>query len=269
MADIGELAPAESSPAESSPTDTLPPNLHIITYASRMFAPRIPILNGVLARIPGIKYRVYTEADIPAEFISAIGEQVWQGKKGAGFMCWKAWIVKDYLSRLQDGNLLIYMDAGCTTNLDKPRGRRKLMEYLALVNNPANCGMLRYELPHLVENKYTNRYFWDYMCARYPGLAESNHYNTPQLITTVFFIRKCQWVVELFDEAVAITLDNPELLSEIHTQPGEIHRHDQSLLSVLYKVRGGDLILPDKTYPRDLTFKERCTIPFLATRLRR
>jgi hypothetical protein len=143
------------------------------------------------------------------------------------------------------------------------------MEYLALINDPEKCGMLRYELPNHLESRYTNRYFWDYMCSRYPGLAESNHYQTPQLITTMMFMRKCQWVSDLFKEAVAITLDNPELLSEIHTQHGEIHRHDQSLLSVLYKVRGGDLIIPDKTYPRTLTPRERQTIPFLTTRFRR
>lgn len=248
---------------------TLPPNIHIISYASRAFVARVPILNAMLGQLKGITYKIYTESDIPEDFIQKMGPEVWLATKGAGFMCWKPWIINDYLSRLSDGDILIYIDAGCTSNLMRPFARRKLMEYLGLVNDPAKCGMLRYELPNHLESKYTNRYFWDYMCSRYPGLAETNHYETQQLISGIMFMRKCAWVVDLFNEAVAITLDNPKLLSEIHSQPEEIHRHDQSLLSVLYKARGGDLIIPDKTYPRVLTPRERQVIPFIATRLKR
>ena len=251
-------------------------NLHIISYASRAFAKRIPILNAMLSKIPGITYKVYTESDIPQDFIDKMGPEVWGATKGAGYMCWKPWIINDYLGKMLDGHNLIYIDAGCTTNLLKPPARRKLNEYLAQVNNPATCGMLRYELPNHLECNYTNRYFWDYMVARYPSadtrypsIATSDYYQTPQIMSAVMFMRKCQWVSELFNEAVQIILDNPELLSEIHTQPGEIHRHDQSLLSLLYKIRGGDLVIADKTYPRVLTPQDRNSIPFLVTRLRR
>ena len=247
----------------------LPTKLHVISYASRAFANRVPILKAMLGQLPWITYKIYTEADNPQEFIGKMGEQVWAAAKGAGYMCWKPWILNEYLSRLEDGDNLIYIDAGCTSNLTKQLAKHKLMEYLELVNDPAKCGMLRYELPNHLERDYTNRFFWDYMCDRYPTLADTNHYQSPQIISGVIFMQKCPWVIDFFAEAVSIILDNPELLSEIHTQPGEIHRHDQSLLSVLYKIRGGDLILPDKTYPRALTPRERQIIPFLATRLKR
>ena len=254
----------------------LPVNLHIISYASRAFAARIPILNSMLKQLPGITYKIYTESDIPQDFIDKLGPDVWGATKGAGYMCWKPWIINDYLCQMPDGHNLIYIDAGCTSNLVKPPARRKLNEYLAQVNNPAKCGMLRYFLPKHKECNYTNQYFWDYMAARYssasaryPNIATSDYYQTPQIMSGVMFMRKCQWVSELFSEAIQIILDNPELLSEKHTQPGEIHRHDQSLLSLLYKIRGGDLVIPDKTYPRTLTTQERHCTPFLATRLRR
>ena len=258
-----------SSLGKMSHSTELPANLHIISYASRAFAARIPILNSMLKQLPGITYKIYTESDIPQDFIDKMGPDVWGATKGAGYMCWKPWIINDYLSRMPDEYNLIYIDAGCTSNLIKPPARRKLNEYLALVNNPDNCGMLRYNLPKYLECNYTNRYFWDYMVDKYPSIENSDYYQTPQIMSGVMFMRKCQWVSELFSEAIQIILDNSELLSEKHTQPGEIHRHDQSLLSVLYKIRGGDLVIPDKTYPRTLTTQERHSTPFLATRLRR
>jgi hypothetical protein len=253
----------------SQPDESPGRNIHIISYASRAFSNRVRILNAMLGKLPGITYKVYTESDIPQDFIDKVGPEVWNATKGAGFMCWKPWIINDYLARINDGDNLIYIDAGCTINLTNGPARGKLMEYLQRVNNPANCGMLRYELPQYKECDYTNRYFWDYMVSRYPSIATTDYYQTPQIMSAVMFMRKCPWVADLFTEAVSIILDNPVLLSEKYTQPGEIHRHDQSLLSVLYKMRGGDLVMPDNTYPRLLTPIERRTEPFLVTRLRR
>jgi len=247
----------------------LPSNLHIISYVSRAFINRGNSLSATLSRIPGIKYRIYSEDDIPHEFIDRIGAEIWGATKGAGYYSWKPWIINDYLKTLSEGDLVIYVDAGCITNLDKPYGRRKLNEYLDMVRDPTKCGLLRYELVGLPENKYTNQYFWDYMCARFPGTVDTNYYHTSQLVAGILFMRKCQWVCDLFSEAVSIIIDNPELISEIHTKPGEIHRHDQSILSLLYKIRGGDLVIPVKLYPRYLTIKERMITPFLVAHKRR
>jgi len=248
----------------TSNPDTLPANLHIISYVSREFKNRYKSLEISFRNIPGLKhYKIYTEADISSKFIEKLGLNVWSAKKGGGYYAWKPWIINDYLQTLQDGDLLIYVDAGCINNLHRSASRNRLNKYLSMVQDQSKCGMVRHELSGLLEGQYTNKYFWDYMCSRYPGSSETTHYDTNQLLATILYMRKCDWVTNLITEALNILCDNPVVISDIYTQEGEIHRHDQSILSLLYKIRGGDLVISDCIYSRFLNLRDRMIQPFL------
>lgn len=56
-------------------------------------------------------YSVWTPNDLSAEFKETMAD-VLQHERGAGFYCWKPYIVHREMCRLQDGDVLVYCDAG-------------------------------------------------------------------------------------------------------------------------------------------------------------
>lgn len=265
-------------------------NIHIISYASRTFIRRKTVIQNKLNNYvkSGIikSGKVYTESDIDNKFKSQISD-IWKLPKGGGYWSWKSWIINDYLDKIQDGDILIYMDVGCDINLDTPSSINQLNEYIKLITDTNKCGLLRYNLEHL-EGNYTNKKLIDYMFNRYYGNNECNNkcnnefineyinknnsitreniIATTQLVGGIMYMRKCQWVINFFKEALDIIIDDPYLITDKYNNCGEIHRHDQSLLSLLYKIMGGDIIIKDITYPKILSNEEKTRVPILAYR---
>ena len=52
-------------------------------------------------------------------------------QKGAGYWIWKSEIIKMKLKEINDGNILIYLDAGCSINT---KGKERFKEYIDLLN---------------------------------------------------------------------------------------------------------------------------------------
>lgn len=56
-------------------------------------------------------YSIWTLNDLSAEFKETMAE-VLQHERGAGFYCWKPYIVHREMCKLKDGDILVYCDAG-------------------------------------------------------------------------------------------------------------------------------------------------------------
>lgn len=56
-------------------------------------------------------YSIWTPNDLSAEFKETMAD-VLQHERGAGFYCWKPYIVHREMCRLRDGDYLVYCDAG-------------------------------------------------------------------------------------------------------------------------------------------------------------
>ena len=69
-----------------------------------------------------------------------------------------------------------------------------------------------------------------------------------QLVGGIQIIRKTKFTMDFFKEVLSILEDNKHLFDETYTQKGENHRHDQSIMSLLYKLKGGNLIIKDETW---------------------
>jgi hypothetical protein len=57
------------------------------------------------------QYSIWTPGDLSAEFKETMAD-VLQHERGAGFYCWKPYIVHREMCRLNDGDILVYCDAG-------------------------------------------------------------------------------------------------------------------------------------------------------------
>lgn len=67
------------------------------------------------------KTTLYTDADLKADdnFWPRHGAFIEQNKRGYGYWLWKPFLVKREMDQLQDGDKLVYLDAGCEIDLRK------------------------------------------------------------------------------------------------------------------------------------------------------
>jgi hypothetical protein len=237
----------------------IPEQVFGISYASRQFAAREPIITKQGNQCPFFhQFRCWTEKDISDEFKTKFAP-IWNDStRGGGWWIWKPHIVLETLKRMKEGDILVYLDGGCSINVTE-QSKQRFQEYVYAVKNHWS-GFLRFALEH-PEKDYTNTHMRSYMKSRY-GVTDDN---SPQLHATVFIIRKNTFTVSFFEECMKIIEEDPLLLNETYTLPHEKHRHDQSLLSMLYKVKNVDCIWKDETW-FETGFQKQ--YPFWATRHR-
>ncbi len=172
-------------------------------------------------------------------------------KRGYGYWIWKPYFIQQTLNIMEDNDILIYADAGCTLNI---KGLYRFKEYINLVKN-SEYGIITFQLPY-PEYQYTKM-----------DTIESinSNLNSKQLHATVIIMRKCphvlnivnQWV--LFSENYHLIDDTPSIKPN-HSEFKD-HRHDQSIFSLICK-KMGSIIIPDETFD----FDNKNNKPFWATR---
>ena len=186
--------------------------------------------------------------------------------QGDGYWIWKLWLIAHWLARLNENDILIYFDSGCNINVTS-QSHTRFRQYIDMVNNN-RCGFLRFALVNHKEKDWSNHTMFDYMARHYGVRPELAH--TLQLIGGILIMRNTVFVCTLFKRAMQIIEDDPWLLTDRYTRSAEKHRHDQSLLSLLYKYMDGDLIVEDESYFYDTegwNEKEAQLYPFHASRV--
>lgn len=201
------------------------------------------------------------EKDLSPQFCSRFAE-VLSRKKGGGYWIWKPFILRQKLRSMQENDILVYCDAGCTVS----KWAREEFDRLITIVNSSEYGMLGFELTYK-ECAYTNeKVFQHFNIARDDtAIRQSN-----QIMATVIILRKCRHCETLIDEWERTLEEDCHLFTdnynEFEKSPHFIdHRHDQSVFSVIRKLRGC-VVVPDNTYATD--WSTHMHIPFLATRFR-
>ena len=185
-------------------------------------------------------------------------------ERGAGYWIWKPKIILDKLEEINDNDILVYIDSGCTIN-NSLESKNRFNQYINMVNSHWT-GFLRFELTHK-DSDYTNKYCVEYL-SKYFGTDFNLYMDSFQLLSTILIIRKNNFTIDFFKKHVEIIIKNPKIHTDIYTKNNEIHRHDQSMMSLLYKHMGGSLTIGDETYFKNFGSPESKKYPFWATRLR-
>jgi hypothetical protein len=73
----------------------------------------------------------YTENDLMKddEYYNKHKNFIKNNKRGYGYWIWKSYIVHKNLQKMNDGDILVYLDCGCELNIN---GKKKFMEFLEL-----------------------------------------------------------------------------------------------------------------------------------------
>jgi hypothetical protein len=180
-------------------------------------------------------------------------------KKGGGYWIWKPYLIKKRLSEINEGEYLIYLDAGCSVNKD---GHERFNEYLDLIAN-SEYGSLGLQLPH-VERVWTKKEVLEHF-----GLSSTSEIATSgQVIATIIVLKKNAHSEKLVDLWYSKVIDHLTLFTDTKTLEQEEyfrdHRHDQSVFSIIRKMHGSVLISDDSWYE---DWSDGSLIPFLAKRI--
>ena len=200
---------------------------------------------------------IYLKND--TEFWSQHGEFVSSNSRGYGYWLWKSYLIKKLLTTINDGDVIVYADAGCTMNL---QGKSRLLEYIDMCKTHES-GIVSFQLTHL-EKCWTKGDISQYLG------ASQNDLSTGQLVGGIFILRKCKntvdlvnkWYVtgskyNLIDDSPSIVTNDPEFKE---------NRHDQSIWSILRK-QCDSVMLQDETYFLDWN-RDGIKYPIWATRKR-
>jgi hypothetical protein len=200
---------------------------------------------------------IYLKND--TEFWSQHGEFVSSNSRGYGYWLWKSYLIKKLLTTINDGDVIVYADAGCTMNL---QGKSRLLEYIDMCKTHES-GIVSFQLTHL-EKCWTKGDISQYLG------ASQNDLSTGQLVGGIFILRKCKNTVDLVNKWYVtgskynLIDDSPSIVTNDHEF--KENRHDQSIWSILRK-QCDSVILQDETYFLDWN-RDGIKYPIWATRKR-
>ncbi len=208
------------------------------------------------------KVIVYTENDFDQDYLEKHSTFM-KKNKGYGFWMWKSYFVKKTMEIMNEGDILVFADCGCHL-VNNHIAINRLESYIRLCNS-LDSGNLSFQMC-FPEKSYTKMDVFEKLGELNEKMMESG-----QLVGGIFILKKCQNTINLINEYYELCqnynlIDDSE--SKILNDPTFIvHRHDQSVFSILRKKRG-TIIVPDETWFNNFMSPEAQSKPMLATRIR-
>ena len=81
--------------------------------------------------------------------------------KGGGYWIWKHEIINNLLDEINDGDVILYCDAGSSIN-NLPKAKLRFKEYLDIIND-SETNFLRFEAEkQFLENQYTSKELFNF-----------------------------------------------------------------------------------------------------------
>jgi hypothetical protein len=184
-------------------------------------------------------------------------------ERGFGYWQWKPYLIRRVMDRMEEGDYLVYADAGCTLNSN---GIQRLKDYLLMVTE-SSCGVLGFD-QHFREADWTKADLFDY----FGVLGDSVYMDHGQVAGTCVIIQKKRTSQHLVDEWFYVVHFHHNLVddsfSKLPNNPSfHEHRHDQSVFSILM-VKYGGVELPVEEIFTEGDWELMRDFPIWATRLR-
>lgn len=169
-----------------------------------------------------------TEKDLPKDFFKGFNPKIY--RRGFGYWTWKPYIVNKMLEKLDEGDILVYSDAGTQWHIS---GKNRFEEYINMLS--LNTPLLTFQQPFLTKD-WTKGDVFQYICPD----TWLKYAMKLQLWGGTFFIRKNKLSVNLFKRWLDIADNHKSLMTDVKSKtPNPCgfreHRHDQSVFSLLVK----------------------------------
>jgi hypothetical protein len=195
-----------------------------------------------------------------AVFWEKHGEFIENNPRGYGYWIWKSYLIQSSLDEINDNDILIYCDAGCQINSN---GRRRLLEYIDMLNTDINgYGLISFQL-QFNEFQYTKQYVFDKF------QSSEDEKNMLQCWAGIIIIKKNEHSVNIINEwynhSQDCSLVDDNIANNEHPLFVE-NRHDQSILSVIVNKHGSVKLEDEAYFPLNWEY-DGFHFPFWAKRL--
>jgi hypothetical protein len=187
--------------------------------------------------------------DTHKEFIDA-------NNRGYGYWIWKPYIIHRLLSNIDYDDYIFYTDTGASII---PHKYNRLLEYINLLNN-SNRPIITFSA------QYPEKYFQKLSVLKHFNLSSNTDFlDSYQTEGGVFICKKTDFVVHFVKTWLDLVLyDNYKLVIDSIDNEEELmgfleHRHDQSILSILCKEFGTNIICCNEAYGSGPFFSSRLT----------
>ena len=172
-----------------------------------------------------------TEKDLQNdnEFWSKHCNFINNNKRGYGYWLWKPYIIKKKLEKMDNDDILLYLDCGCELNY---LAHNKFLEYIELVKTKKILGTKASSTDHNYTKMDLIKYFG---MENNIELLKVKHMQAGALL-----ILKCEKIINLFNEFYEIGSSNYHYIDdsssiEQNFKDFKEHRHDQSIFNLLVK----------------------------------
>lgn len=222
--------------------------IHLLSFAdSRMRRSLYRLKNQAVKMEVFDNFFLWNEEELPADFRAHFKEKLVLGSRGYGYWSWKPEIIQHALDKINYGDRLLYIDAGCHLN---PFGRKRFLDYLDIVERQES-GILAFQaLTPDAQNsslKYDGRRLFDQPNYRwikgdlldYFGARDNLELTNSQAIGAgVIFLRKCNQAISIIQEWRQIIWSRFDLLDDTPSSTPNLagfieNRHDQSIWTLL------------------------------------
>lgn len=233
---IGLLALAAAAPTTTSRKH----NDVFLTYGTGPFSRQRDRL-AAEAKATGAFSRVVAadKADIDPTYASKHAA-ILTAPRGGGYWLWKPYLVRKLLQEANDGDVVMYVDAGSVITGDPT----------PMIELARKYGFLGYRMPHMTRG-WTKGDVYKAL-----DMDMATYGPERQLSGAVLLFKKCPRTVDLVDRWLALC-QRPELITDAPSvAPNhpefQDHRHDQSILSLLLLKHGVAMVMEDVTWPKEI-----------------
>ena len=216
--------------------------LVVINFADEKFRPWQQLQTQTAYHFGADKVWEYSPASIDREFYEK-NKFILDQPRGAGYWLWKPYIILDALNKVDDGDVVFYLDSGIFF-IDKISYLTNTMD-TEKINIMIFGGDTRF-----LEKSWTKRDAFILM-----DCDEEKYINSGQCGSGYVLFRKCTESVEFVGEWLKyiqdprIVTDMPNQLGKENYESFRENRHDQTILGLLAKKKGLKLFRnPDQFY---------------------
>lgn len=250
----------------------------ICSFANSRYVSALDRLQHQINRIKFFDHSfLYSESDLSDDFRLTNKHYLKENSRGFGYWIWKPYIILDTLSKMNDGDCLLYIDAGCHINA---KGTKRLSRYFDILES-SESGIIGFQLGyhefcagffrrHVSKSNYFKERNWtkgdllDYFGVR----DNLSIVDTPQVLSGIILIRKSKSTVEFVQNWAKVYKENFHLIDDsVSLSPnldGFIeNRHDQSVFSILCKQGDVSLFSTDEVEGEESIVRD---FPILALR---
>jgi hypothetical protein len=224
--------------------------MHIISFGQSGYYEKIAIdlLRKLKKAYPKAKFTVYNESSLSEE----INHYASQYKRGYGYWRWKPYIILEHLDKIEEDEILLYVDGRSHFNSSK-------ILWLDKFSNDNNYDICVWKM-NFTEEKYTFKQIFEIF-----GLNQnSQEAKSGQIAAGVIALKKRNSTTSLIDRWKYLLDNYPEFFRDDLNQVDQINdfienRHDQSAFSLLVKTSKCETLYLDDS---DFNKKESIFIQF-------